>query len=110
MNDASAVRKQMTEIGDRFLRRTIGEVEQLGALLQQLRAGDGAALKEIEIIVHRIHGSGAIFGFEAVSNAAYECERLAATETADPQIADKMAVALAGLETHLTAAARARTL
>lgn len=108
MKDASGVRRQMTEIGDRFLRRTSGEVVHLRALLAQLRAGDAAALREIEVVVHRIHGSGAMFGFEKLSDVAYECEALAMAGANDPAVVDRIEAALRTLEAHLAEAARSR--
>lgn len=110
MNDAAAMRGQLTEIGDRFLRRTLGEVARLHALLDELRAGQPGALKEIEVLAHRIHGSGAMFGFEALSDAAEQCERIAETGAQDPEIADRIEASLAVVEMHLAAAARERGL
>jgi hypothetical protein len=56
----------------------VGELDQLGALVARVPQGDEAVFKSIEMLSHRIRGSGAMFGFELVSDVAGEIELLAA--------------------------------
>ncbi|MGH8179335.1 MAG: Hpt domain-containing protein [Steroidobacter sp.] len=63
------------EIGDRYLRRTIGETQRLRELLGDARRGDTAALVEILQMAHKVHGSGAMFGFDVISGAAERLQR-----------------------------------
>jgi chemotaxis protein histidine kinase CheA len=102
------MQEQMAAIGDRYLRRTFGEIARLQELLAQLRSGSPDALKSIELITHRIHGSGAMFGFDDVSEQARQCEELCAASAADPDLVSKIEASLLGLEAKLSEAARAR--
>jgi chemotaxis protein histidine kinase CheA len=102
------MQEQMAAIGDRYLRRTYGEIERLKELLAQLRSGSPDAVRNIELITHRIHGSGAMFGFDEVSEQARRCEELCAAGAADPELASKIEASLQALEARLNEAARAR--
>lgn len=77
MQDDEATRRKLADIGARFLARTIGEIAMLEELLKQLPGNALAGMKQIEMIAHRIRGSGAVFGFQALSNAAESIEMLA---------------------------------
>jgi hypothetical protein len=77
-NDLGDVARRMAELGQRYLERTVGELDQLGALVARVPQGDEAVFKSIEMLSHRIRGSGAMFGFELVSDVAGEIELLAA--------------------------------
>ena len=75
--DAGArLTNQLTEIGDRYLRRTLSEMNELSKLHQHVRQGDTQAFTAIQQLAHRIHGSGAMFGFDALSDAAGAVEHL----------------------------------
>jgi HPt (histidine-containing phosphotransfer) domain-containing protein len=77
-NDGTArVRQQVSELGEKFLRRTQAEATVLRDLVERIQAGDMTVLPEVERMAHKIHGSGAMFGFPAVSECAGEIERLA---------------------------------
>lgn len=67
---------QMEKIGGRFLDRVLADFEAMEKALQELRSGDAAAAGALEMFAHRIHGSSAIFGFAAVSEAAGALEAL----------------------------------
>jgi HPt (histidine-containing phosphotransfer) domain-containing protein len=108
MDERAQMQEQMAAIGDRYLRRTLGELARLHELLDQLRSGAPEARKAIEAITHRIHGSGAMFGFDEVSELAYRCEILCADDAVDAQLAAKLEACLHALETSLVGAARAR--
>jgi chemotaxis protein histidine kinase CheA len=108
VDDHARMKEQLATIGERYLRRTLGELVRLKELHAQVRSGSQQALKDLEVIVHRVHGSGAMFGFEDVSEHAHACEILCAEGGADPQLAPKLEAALHALESSLMGAARAR--
>lgn len=67
---------QLRDIGDRYLQRTLREADQLQEMLARGLAGDPACIRQTEQLAHKIHGSGAMFGFEKVSEYAGQIERL----------------------------------
>jgi chemotaxis protein histidine kinase CheA len=77
-SDATAhVRQQVSELGEKFLRRTQTEAVVLRGLVERIQAGDASVLPELGRMAHKIHGSGAMFGFPAISECACEIERFA---------------------------------
>jgi HPt (histidine-containing phosphotransfer) domain-containing protein len=70
------LREQVKILGEKFLLRTADQVTTLREQSQRLRAGDRAALGVIQELTHKIHGSGAMFGFADLSDRAGEIERL----------------------------------
>lgn len=78
MHDDEKLRQQMASIGTRYLTRTLGELRRIGELLSQVEAGSPSALKELEQATHKIHGSGAMFGFHALSDLAGTIEDITA--------------------------------
>jgi chemotaxis protein histidine kinase CheA len=76
-DEAARVRQQVSELGEKFLRRTQAEATVLRDLVERIEAGDMTVLPELEAMAHKIHGSGAMFGFLEVSECAGEIERLA---------------------------------
>jgi HPt (histidine-containing phosphotransfer) domain-containing protein len=94
MSAEDDLQKKFSDIGVRYLARTQGELSDLRTLVDRLRSGDAAAVKDLELLAHRIHGSGAVFGFHDLSNAAGAVETLAVDTarsgtTAWTQIADQ---------------------
>lgn len=77
MQDDEKLRQQIADIAVRYIKRTQGELGQLRDALAAIRAGDAGAQKQLERLAHKIHGSGAMFGFDGVSERAYEIEQLA---------------------------------
>jgi len=67
----------MEQIGTRYLGRTLGEMRRMQGLLQEVVGGSAAMLKDLEHLAHKIHGSGAMFGFELLSERAAEIEQIA---------------------------------
>jgi HPt (histidine-containing phosphotransfer) domain-containing protein len=67
---------QLRDIADRYLARTVREVDELQDLIAQALGGDATAVKQTEQLAHKIHGSGAMFGFHDVSEYAGNVERL----------------------------------
>jgi chemotaxis protein histidine kinase CheA len=71
------MQRKMAEIGARYLARTAGELGDLQRMVTQLPTGGNTTLKEIEVLAHRIRGSGAVFGFTRLSDVAGIIEMLA---------------------------------
>ena len=77
MSDEERLRQQMASIGVRYLGRTLGELQRMRELLQAALNGTPALFKDLEHLAHKIHGSGAMFGFDALSDRAGEIEHIA---------------------------------
>jgi HPt (histidine-containing phosphotransfer) domain-containing protein len=77
MNPEELMRHKMAEIGARYLARTVTEIGDLEKLVAHLPTGGKDTLKEIEVLAHRIRGSGAVFGYAKLSDAAGLIEMLA---------------------------------
>jgi chemotaxis protein histidine kinase CheA len=77
VNEEEKLRQQMASIGSRYLTRTLGELRRIADLHSQAEAGTPTAMKELEHAAHKIHGSGAMFGFHDVSDRARDVELIA---------------------------------
>jgi len=72
------LRDQVKTLSEKFLQRTAGQIPQLQAeLARAAAAGDRDALRTFQEVVHKIHGSGAMFGFDLISGLAGNLEELA---------------------------------
>lgn len=109
MDERDELQQKIADIGGRYIQRTAGELASLRELIGKARAGNAAALQDIEHLAHKIYGSGAMFGFEAVSDRARALE-LAAKDVTDPGVFDKLQQHAEGLEQQVQAALRARGL
>ena len=111
MSNEETMRSKMAEIGARYLARTVSEIADLEMMVARLPASGKVALKEIEVLAHRIRGSGAVFGYAKLSDAAGEIEMLAvssaATELANAT--DLMAQFTAHIQTLSAETQRATT-
>ena len=77
MNDQQAqIRERMQQLGVKFAQRTQGELVSMREMVDQARQGDAEALRNLELLAHKIHGTGATFGLTGISNAAGEIEQL----------------------------------
>jgi HPt (histidine-containing phosphotransfer) domain-containing protein len=73
------------DLGAKFLHRTRAEASVLHELIERVHRGDAGVIPELEHLAHKIHGTGATFGFAAVSNCAREIEHLVeGLKTCDP--------------------------
>jgi chemotaxis protein histidine kinase CheA len=100
---------QLRDIGDRYLRRTLREVDQLQELVRMGLAGEAEALKQTEQLAHKIHGSGAMFGFDDVSECAGRIERLVAEHAANmAPVANELSTLLTRLMQAVQSAAKER--
>jgi HPt (histidine-containing phosphotransfer) domain-containing protein len=107
VDERDELQQKIADIGGRYIQRTAGEITGLRDLIAKVRAGNVAAVKDIELLAHKIYGSGSMFGFEAVSEQARSLE-IAAKDPTDPGMLDKLQVHADGLEEQVQAALRAR--
>ena len=77
MSDEDKLKQQMAQIGVRYIGRTLGELQRMHELLHSVLNGSPALLKDLEHLAHKIHGSGAMFGFDGLSENAGEIEHIA---------------------------------
>jgi HPt (histidine-containing phosphotransfer) domain-containing protein len=77
----AALSAKLRELGARFTERNVGDLAALEACVERLRSGAPDALGDIEAIAHRMSGTGATLGFQAISAAAERLERLAGSPT-----------------------------
>jgi HPt (histidine-containing phosphotransfer) domain-containing protein len=70
------LREQVAALGVKFLLRTQEQAASLRELLASLSGGDESVLARMQELAHKIHGSGAMFGFEELSRFAGEIEQL----------------------------------
>jgi HPt (histidine-containing phosphotransfer) domain-containing protein len=77
VSDQEQLRSKLSEIGARYINRTLAELEQLKAFSDGAASGSQEALKDLGTLAHRIRGSGAMFGYHAISNSAEAIELLA---------------------------------
>jgi HPt (histidine-containing phosphotransfer) domain-containing protein len=107
MDERDELQQKIADIAGRYIQRTAGELAGLRDMIAKVRAGDTAAAKDIELLAHKIYGSGSMFGFEGVSEQARELE-LAAKDPADAQMIDKLQKYAHALEAQVQVALRAR--
>jgi HPt (histidine-containing phosphotransfer) domain-containing protein len=74
LDNEARLLEQLAKIRETFLLRMRGELPLLRKLLGRIRAGDLSALVLLQVLAHRIHGSGATFDFAAVSASAGQLE------------------------------------
>ena len=102
------LQQQMAEICNRYLRRTFGELTRLRELVSTLESGAAALWEELEHLSHRIHGSGAMFGFDAVSEEARHIELIAARRSLEGTVRQELDERVVTLERMVHEAARTR--
>jgi CheY-like chemotaxis protein len=89
--DATNIHLHVARLGDKFLARSRDEAVILRALSENAHEGDPIVIDEIERMAHKIHGSGAMFGFPAVSARAAEIEQIIeGLKTAEPAVLVKI--------------------
>ena len=86
MSDQDQLRSKLTEIGGRYITRTLAEIEQLKAFSDSAAMGSEDALRELGTLAHRIRGSGAMFGYHAISKSAEAVELLANRPLSDVDV------------------------
>jgi diguanylate cyclase (GGDEF)-like protein len=112
--DEVRLREQVAGLAGKFLERTGVQTVALRRLVESLQAGDASGLASMHEIAHKIHGSGAMFNFPAVSACAGEIERLSqnllASDPAidlasDPQIRSRLQASIQQLVSAVESAA-----
>jgi HPt (histidine-containing phosphotransfer) domain-containing protein len=76
LDNEARLLEHLAKIRENFLLRMRGQLPLLRGLLERIRAGDSSALVPLQILAHRIHGSGATFDCAAVSASARQVEDL----------------------------------
>ena len=97
------LREQVKVLGEKFLIRTEGQIITLREQLRRVRAGDRPALVVIQELTHKIHGSGAMFGFADLSDRAGEIERLVVAGDTGNDTLDRMDTLIEQLDAALEA-------
>jgi chemotaxis protein histidine kinase CheA len=100
------LREQLKALGEKFLLRTAGQITTLREQMLRLRAGDHEALVVIQELTHKIHGSGAMFGFAELSDRAGEMERLVFAGTSGDEALDRLDTLIDELSAALAATGR----
>ena len=72
----AAARARMAELREKFIERTRGEVTTMRGSFESLRGGEPAGLGVIVHLAHRMAGTGATLGLDALSDRAQELEKL----------------------------------
>jgi HPt (histidine-containing phosphotransfer) domain-containing protein len=115
MNEAreqkmAAAKKRMGELAAKFIERTLRDLRTMRVDLEKVGAGDSAALAEIRHLAHRMAGTGATLGFEALGARAAGAEAMieALPEGAlpDAQTIERLAADIGALESQLASDAR----
>ena len=73
----AATTTRMVELAAKFIERSAGELEPLRVSFARLTAGEVDALDDIRHVAHRMCGTGATLGFEALSDCAQRLEQIA---------------------------------
>jgi HPt (histidine-containing phosphotransfer) domain-containing protein len=73
---AAAARARMAELAAKFVERTRGDLRTMRDGLAKLEQGDVGALAEIRHLAHRMAGTGATLGFDALGDCATSTELL----------------------------------
>lgn len=114
MDDArrgdSLLAGQVAALGPAFRQRLVRDRRQIGALLAAIAAaGDApsAAVREVELVAHKLHGTSAMFGYEQLGLAAGRLEAAAHAASAEPMPGRRAAAHLAPAHGELDAEIRA---
>jgi HPt (histidine-containing phosphotransfer) domain-containing protein len=88
----AAARERMAELAVKFIERSRGEMAVIRSRLAALGADDSGALAEIRNLAHRMCGTGATLGFEALADRAHDVEKMCIA------LADRAALDAAALD------------
>ncbi len=73
----AAARARLAELKQKFVERSQGELQTLRDSFAALQSGDATALSALVQLAHRMSGTGATLGLEALSDCAQHIEKLA---------------------------------
>jgi len=99
-------RAKLQELSERFVVRSVSELDLMQTLLAQAKSGDDAAAQQLLLTVHRLSGSGAMLGFTAVSECARNIERILRTEPRADDAWQELSAHLQNLDAAVKAAQR----
>lgn len=103
------LRAKMVQIAGRYLDRVTRELVQLRTMIDDSATGNLDAVREIEALTHRMHGSGAMLHFDEISGHAGALERMAAGFIASGNIDQpRMAAVLEKLQLAIESACAER--
>jgi HPt (histidine-containing phosphotransfer) domain-containing protein len=103
----AAARTRLAELGAKFVERTRGDLRTMRAALEKAGAGDEGALAEIRHLAHRMAGTGATLGYEALGNRAAATEAiidaLPRGKPPDAHVLARLSADIGALEAQLAA-------
>jgi HPt (histidine-containing phosphotransfer) domain-containing protein len=73
----AAARARLAELKHKFVERSQAEVQTMRGSFSTLQSGEVAALQVLVQLAHRMSGTGATLGLEALSDCAQRIEKLA---------------------------------
>jgi chemotaxis protein histidine kinase CheA len=101
----AAARARMAELAARFIERTRGDLRTMRDDLVKVGEGDASALAEIRHLAHRMAGTGATLGFEALGERASVTEKLIDSlpggTLPDARAIERLAADIGALESQL---------
>jgi HPt (histidine-containing phosphotransfer) domain-containing protein len=107
VNEPAKLELRAPDISRRFLARTKQEVARSRELFAEYLVTPNSNLLAILNLAHKIHGSGALFGFEALSQRAHCVEKIAARQDSK-ELTVQLEDALRALESQVDAELRGR--
>lgn len=72
----SATRKQLDEIGARYIRKAFSQLDEVQVLVARIHDGDHHCLADLDQLTHQLYGTAGMFGFNKVSEAAGKINKL----------------------------------
>jgi HPt (histidine-containing phosphotransfer) domain-containing protein len=102
----AAVKARVAELAARFITRSMGDLRKMRCDLSKLGAGDASAAGEIQHLAHRMAGTGATLGFEALGERAAGIEAIIDAlpdgVPPDAQTIARLAADISALESQLS--------
>lgn len=100
-------RAKLQELSERFVTRSLSELDSMQTFLTQAKSGDTEAAQQLLLAAHRISGSGAMLGFATISEYARNIERILRTEPRADDVWQQLGTQLQGLDVAVKAAEQA---
>lgn len=72
----ATTRKQLDEIGTRYIRKAFEQLNEVKALVGRIHDGDYHCLGDLDHLTHQLYGTAAMFGFDKVSAIAGKMNKL----------------------------------
>ena len=105
----AAARARLAELREKFIERTRGELAAMRQALAQAESGEAAAIGEIARLAHRMSGTGATLGLEALGEQARRIEKLAETPAGAGDEAGALRTLAAAIDSLAAELARAQS-